>query len=90
MPDPGFAKHWHGILREQIDWHPTVNETACIGCGTCVTGCGRLVYRFDFERKKPVQHRYFQAVMQARHVHPVLLGEQQRVAIARRLPTLRR
>ncbi len=54
MPDPRFAKPWHGIPREEIDWHPTINEEACIGCGTCVTGCGRLVYRFDFEKKKAV------------------------------------
>jgi CDP-4-dehydro-6-deoxyglucose reductase len=54
LPDPKFAKPWHGIPREQIDWHPTVDEAACIGCGTCITGCGRLVYRFDFERKKPL------------------------------------
>lgn len=54
MPDPKFTKPWHGVPRESIDWHPTVNEDACIGCGTCVTGCGRLVYRFDYERKKPM------------------------------------
>jgi CDP-4-dehydro-6-deoxyglucose reductase len=54
MPDPKFTKPWHGVPRESIDWHPTVNDEACIGCGTCVTGCGRLVYRFDFERKKPM------------------------------------
>jgi CDP-4-dehydro-6-deoxyglucose reductase len=54
MPDPKFAKPWHGIAREEIDWHPTVNEDVCIGCGTCVIGCSRLVYRFDFERKKAV------------------------------------
>ena len=54
MPNPQFTKPWHGVPREQIDWHPSVIEDACIGCGTCVTGCSRLVYRFDFDRKKPV------------------------------------
>lgn len=53
MPNPQFTKPWHGVPREQIHWNPTVLEDACIGCGTCVTGCSRLVYRFDFERKKP-------------------------------------
>jgi NAD-dependent dihydropyrimidine dehydrogenase PreA subunit len=43
-----------GVPREQIHWNPSIVEDACIGCGTCVTGCSRLVYRFDFERKKPV------------------------------------
>ena len=54
MPDPKLAKPWHGIPREQIDWHPTVDAEACIGCGMCVTGCGRLVYRFDYDAKKAV------------------------------------
>ena len=54
MPDPKFMKPWHGVPREQIHWNPAVIEDACIGCGTCVTGCSRLVYRFDFERKKAV------------------------------------
>ena len=54
MPNPQFNKPWHGVPREQIHWNPTILEDACIGCGTCVTGCSRLVYRFDFERKKPV------------------------------------
>ncbi|HVB58962.1 MAG TPA: FAD-binding oxidoreductase [Candidatus Acidoferrales bacterium] len=54
MPNPQFTKPWHGVPREQIHWNPTILEDACIGCGTCVTGCSRLVYRFDFERKKPV------------------------------------
>jgi CDP-4-dehydro-6-deoxyglucose reductase len=54
MPNPQFTKPWHGVPRDQIQWNPSVIEDACIGCGTCVTGCSRLVYRFDFNRKKPV------------------------------------
>jgi CDP-4-dehydro-6-deoxyglucose reductase len=54
MPDPKFMKPWHGVPREEIDWHPTIIEDACIGCGTCVTGCSRLVYRFDYDRKKSI------------------------------------
>jgi CDP-4-dehydro-6-deoxyglucose reductase, E3 len=29
-----------------------VEEDVCIGCGTCGTGCGRLVSMFDFNTKK--------------------------------------
>jgi len=54
MPAPRFTKPWHGVPRETIDWHPTVDADACIGCGTCVTGCGRMVYRYDFEHRKSV------------------------------------
>jgi len=54
MPNPQFTKPWHGVARDAIHWNPTIIEDACIGCGTCVTGCSRLVYRFDFDRKKPV------------------------------------
>ncbi len=31
-----------------------IEEDVCIGCGLCVTGCGRGVYKFDYEKKKPV------------------------------------
>ena len=50
-------KPWHGILREEIKWNPTVDESKCVGCGMCVTGCGRKVYGFDYEKKKPVVMR---------------------------------
>ncbi len=49
-----IIKPWHGIPRGKIKWHPTVDESKCIGCGMCVTGCGRKVYGFDYDRKKPV------------------------------------
>jgi len=49
--DPKFAK-FHGIDRDKIDWHPTVDESKCIGCGMCATSCGRGVYKFDYENRK--------------------------------------
>jgi len=50
--DPKFAK-WHGIDRGKIDWYPVIDEEKCIGCGMCVATCGREVYKFDYENKKP-------------------------------------
>ena len=45
---------WHGIPREEIDWHPTVITDRCVGCGMCVTSCGRGVYAFDYQQNRPV------------------------------------
>jgi len=45
---------WHGIPRNQINWHPTVIAERCIGCGLCVSSCGKSVYSFDYEANKPV------------------------------------
>ena len=39
---------WRGIPREEIDWHPTVDPELCIGCGICVIGCGKEVYKFNY------------------------------------------
>jgi len=44
---------WFGIAREEIDWRPFVDQKKCIGCGFCVTACGRGVYRFDYKNKVP-------------------------------------
>jgi len=49
--DPKFAK-WHGIDRKKIDWYPVIDESKCIGCGLCVTSCGRGVFKYDFEKRK--------------------------------------
>lgn len=54
MPNPNYTQAWHGVPREQIAWNPRILDAACIGCGTCVTGCSRQVFSFDFARKKPV------------------------------------
>ncbi len=48
------SNEWHGITRNEIHWNPTVVEDRCIGCGLCVTSCGRNVYKFDFEKNKPI------------------------------------
>jgi len=51
--DEKFA-FWHGVKREEIDWHPTIDESKCIGCGLCATTCGRGVYKYNFDKKKAV------------------------------------
>jgi len=48
---------WHGVPRDKIKWNPKVDEKKCVGCGMCATGCGRNVYGWDFEKKKPVVAR---------------------------------
>lgn len=45
---------WHAIPRDQIDWKPAIVADRCVGCGLCVTSCGRGVYAFDYDVNKPV------------------------------------
>jgi len=49
--DSKFAK-FHRVDRDRIQWNPIVNEEKCIGCGLCVTSCGRGVYKFDYKNRK--------------------------------------
>ncbi len=49
--DKKFSE-WHGVPRDKIKWNPEVNEKKCIGCGMCVTTCGRGVFKFDYENRK--------------------------------------
>ena len=44
-----FSK-WRGIDRKEIEWYPIIDENKCIGCGMCITTCGRNV--FDFKKNK--------------------------------------
>jgi NAD-dependent dihydropyrimidine dehydrogenase PreA subunit len=54
MSDSKNDNLWHGIPREEIQWHPTIIVERCMGCGLCVTSCGRNVYAFNYEANKPV------------------------------------
>lgn len=48
---------WKGIPREEINWHPTIDESKCVGCGMCFTTCGRNVFDYDVKRRKSVVAR---------------------------------
>ena len=60
--DPKFA-YWMGIPRETIDWHPTIDESKCIGCGMCVVSCGRKVFDYNWEKSKAVVARELQCLV---------------------------
>jgi CDP-4-dehydro-6-deoxyglucose reductase, E3 len=51
-PSTSASKDWHGIPRDTIKWHPTVEPELCIGCGICVLGCGPGVFEFNYETNK--------------------------------------
>lgn len=52
---PDFS-NWHGINRKAINWHPTIDENKCVGCGLCVVTCSekRNVFGYDEEKMKAV------------------------------------
>jgi len=60
---PKEYAQWKGIPREEIKWHPTVNESKCTGCGMCFTSCGREVFDYDRERKKATVARPLQCLV---------------------------
>ncbi len=53
MTSEKFSK-WHGIDRDLIDWYPIIEADKCIGCGLCVTSCGRSVFQFHYDERKAV------------------------------------
>jgi len=60
--DPKFA-YWMGIPRDEITWHPIIDESKCVGCGMCVISCGRNVFDYDWEKRKAVVARPFQCLV---------------------------
>lgn len=49
---PTTQERWHGILRQEIPWFPTVDPQTCIGCELCYVTCGRGVY--DIRNRKAI------------------------------------
>ena len=45
---------WFGVPRKEIPWYPIIDPGQCIGCGFCAAICGRGVYKYDFDTKKPI------------------------------------
>ncbi|MEM4245279.1 MAG: 4Fe-4S binding protein [Candidatus Nanoarchaeia archaeon] len=60
--DEKFAK-WKGVPREEINWNPNIDEKKCIGCGMCITSCGRNVFDFDVGKNKSVVARPLQCMV---------------------------
>lgn len=60
--DEKFAK-WKGISREEINWNPEIDESKCVGCGMCVTSCGRNAFDFDKEKNKAIVARPLQCMV---------------------------
>ena len=50
----GKFDEWFGVPRREIKWYPTIDPATCLGCGLCFMTCGRSVYSYDLNAKKPV------------------------------------
>ena len=62
-PLPEKFATWKGVPRAELDWHPTIDEDRCTGCGLCVTSCGRDVFGYDETQRKAVVARPLQCLV---------------------------
>ena len=51
-----MSEEYHGVSRDKIPWHPTIDYKTCTNCGTCVKYCKLGVYDIVKEQviKKPI------------------------------------
>ena len=48
---------WKGVDRNKIKWNPKIDKSKCVGCGMCVTTCGKKVFDFDWTERKSIVAR---------------------------------
>ena len=51
------------IERKKIEWYPIIDESKCIGCGMCITICGRDVFEFDFWKNKSIVKNHYNCMV---------------------------
>ena len=51
-----IKEKYHGVLRSEISWGPTINYEKCTSCGKCADYCKLGVYESELkgEKKRPV------------------------------------
>jgi NAD-dependent dihydropyrimidine dehydrogenase PreA subunit len=52
-----------GIPREEIPWYPTIDQSACTGCGACVETCPNGVLAISGDRGKAEVVQAYQCVV---------------------------
>ncbi len=45
---------WHGVERNLLEWHPTINQDKCSSCGMCILTCGNDVFRWSRTENRPL------------------------------------